>query len=139
MRDRVFLDRLSPSLGWIGRGDVVVLRSPQDDALITKRVVGVAGDRVRRRNSVSQFVVPRGHLWIEGDNDEVSLDSTQFGAVSSEAVEARVACKLWPPSEVGVVRSRMHDSSASRVSREVEVHEPDAAWRGPNLSVSAAM
>ena len=39
----------------------------------------------------------------------------------------------------GVVRSRMHDSSASRVSREVEVHEPDAAWRGPNLSVSAAM
>tara|TARA_B110001452_G_scaffold118591_1_gene98378 strand:+ start:259 stop:777 length:519 start_codon:yes stop_codon:yes gene_type:complete len=141
MRDRVFLDRLSTSLGWIGRGDVVVLRSPDDDALITKRIVGLAGDRVRRRNSVSQFVVPRGHVWIEGDNDEVSMDSTHFGAVATEAVEAKVACKLWPLSEVGVVRSRVHDSSAARVSREVEAeaHEPAAAWRGPKLSVSATM
>ena len=43
MRDLVFLDRVSARLNLISRGDVVVLRSPDGDALITKRVVAMGG------------------------------------------------------------------------------------------------
>ena len=75
MRDLVFLDRVSARLNLISRGDVVVLRSPDDvDALITKRVVAMGGDTVRHREHGSRLVrVPTAHLWVEGDNGEVGL------------------------------------------------------------------
>jgi len=75
MRDLVFLDRLSARLNLISRGDVVVLRSPDDDALITKRVVAMGGDTVRHREHGSRLVrVPTGRVWVEGDNGEVGLE-----------------------------------------------------------------
>ena len=37
-------------------------------------------DVVVTRNGET-IVVPEGHVWIEGDNAEVSLDSTHYGPV----------------------------------------------------------
>ena len=81
MRDLVFLDRVSVRLNLISRGDVVVLRSPDDvDALITKRVVAMGGDTVRHREHGSRLVrVPTAHLWVEGDNGEVGLAVDKSG------------------------------------------------------------
>ena len=80
MRDLVFLDRVSARLNLISRGDVVVLRSPDDDALITKRVVAMGGDTVRHREHGSRLVrVPTAHLWVEGDNGEVGLAVEKSG------------------------------------------------------------
>jgi signal peptidase I len=104
-RDLVFLDRLSARLNMIERGDVIVVRSPDDHALITKRVVAMGGDEVRPRDNSRRLVrVPTGHVWIEGDNSEVSTDSNHFGTVDVQAVHARVAAKVWPPSAFGLVR-----------------------------------
>ena len=50
--------------------------------------------------------VPRGQIWVEGDNHRASNDSTNFGPVSAALVEAVVTVKLWPPSEVGFVVSK---------------------------------
>ena len=50
--------------------------------------------------------VPRGQIWIEGDNHRASNDSTNFGPVSAALVEAVVCFKLWPPSEAGFVISQ---------------------------------
>ena len=47
--------------------------------------------------------VPRGHLWIEGDNEAASNDSNGFGCVAAGLVGATVRFKLWPVSEAGVV------------------------------------
>lgn len=45
--DVLLVDKLSPRLGMVGNGDVVLLRSPQDPKkCITKRIVGVEGDTV---------------------------------------------------------------------------------------------
>lgn len=75
MRDLVFLDRMSARLNLISRGDVIVLRSPDDDALITKRVIAMGGDTVRHRGHGSRLVrVPTAHLWVEGDNSEARLN-----------------------------------------------------------------
>ena len=80
MRDLVFLDRVSARLNLISRGDVVVLRSPDDDALITKRVVAMGGETVRHREHGSRLVrVPTAHLWVEGDNGEVGLAVKKSG------------------------------------------------------------
>lgn len=39
-----------------------------------------------------------------GLHNQVSTDSNHFGSVSVESVQARVAAKLWPLSEAGLVR-----------------------------------
>ncbi len=35
-----------------------------------------------------------GRLWLQGDNNEASTDSRQFGAISPEHVEAIILAKL---------------------------------------------
>lgn len=82
------------------RGDVVALRKPTDaESVVVKRVVGLEGDVVRvrvargRRGVIragkkglweegEHVVVPRGCVWVEGDNEDASVDSNVFGAVS---------------------------------------------------------
>ena len=59
--------------------------------------------------------VPRGMLWVEGDNEASSNDSNGFGCVSAALVEARVCFKLWPLREAGFVRRE-------ELSRERLVH-----------------
>ena len=120
--DAVVLDRWSARTLAYRRGDVVVLRSPHaPDEMLTKRVVGLPGDWVRPRvaahelsaSESSQLVsaqnnvvhVPRGQLWVEGDNEASSNDSNGFGCISAALIEARVCFKLWPLSEAGVVEN----------------------------------
>lgn len=105
--DVVVLDRWTARQLSYHRGDVVVLRSPEEPSeLLTKRVVGLPGDIVRPRIGGTGVQVPRGQLWVEGDNPHASNDSTSFGAVAAALVEARVCYKLWPPNEAGPVVQR---------------------------------
>ena len=104
-RTVVALSKLSVRWNWHGRGDVVVLRSPSDPAeLITKRLIALAGDWVQRRAGAREVPqVPRGHVWVEGDNARFSKDSNAFGAVPAGLIESQVVATLWPPAEAGRV------------------------------------
>ena len=45
--DFILADRLSVRFGKVGPGDIVLVRSPENPRkIITKRVVGMAGDRI---------------------------------------------------------------------------------------------
>ena len=103
--DAVLLNKLSVLLSHYGRGDVVVLRAPHEPKeMLTKRIIGMEGDVVARRGRSGELVhVPRGHIWVEGDNEASSNDSNGFGCVSAALIEARVCFKLWPLSEAGSV------------------------------------
>ena len=52
----------------------------------------------------ARLQVPVGHVWVEGDNAENSNDSNSFGPVPAGLVQAQVRCKVWPLSEIGIVR-----------------------------------
>lgn len=46
-----------------------------------------------------EFVVPRGYVWIEGDNAENSSDSRFYGPIPIGLVRSRAVCRLWPLSD----------------------------------------
>lgn len=96
-------------------GQLVVFRSPQDGHSMLKRVVAVAGQTLAVRDGVlyvDEVVVPEpyvdprhvdgtffgltrvpaGHVFVLGDNREVSIDSRDFGPVP---VEDLIGSVLW--------------------------------------------
>jgi len=104
--DVLLFERLTSRIfGWTV-GEVVVATSPRDpDARICKRILGVAGDKltVGEEPVTYEVVVPRGHVWLQGDNRASSHDSRHYGPVPMGLLQGKVRMKLWPPSEAGFV------------------------------------
>lgn len=80
--------------------DIVVCKSPNATYhYICKRVKGMEGDIVEFRGS--PFRIPRGHVWLEGDNSSQSFDSRNFGPVPIALLEGRIVLRFWPLSSFG--------------------------------------
>lgn len=108
-RDFVFFHRLRRH----HRGDVVVIRSPDGEEMLIKRVVGLAGDIVQPRDHDYRALrVPAGHVWVEGDNPLTSRDSNSFGPVKQTLIDSCVAYRFCP--EYSVARQIL-DPTAPRV------------------------
>ncbi|NEC66199.1 signal peptidase I [Streptomyces sp. SID9727] len=124
--DKVLAQRVDGSE--VRRGDVVVFNDPEwGNTPMVKRVVGVGGDKIAccgedgrltvngipmdepylrspDRASAQDFTaeVPKGQLFLLGDDRTVSLDSrvhledAMHGSVPRDAVESRVDAVAWP-------------------------------------------
>lgn len=102
--DIIVTERLSQLFQTISAGDIVVVRSPTSPrSNICKRVTAVAGEYA---GAWGQDLVPRGHIWLEGDNAADSTGSHAFGAVPTGLVRGRVLLRVWPPSQVQVFDAR---------------------------------
>jgi signal peptidase I len=116
--DEIVVDRLSLVLRAPHRGELVVANSP-NGGLVVKRVAAVGGDRVGIEDGVlvvngkqqrERYVdyarvdgfyfgpvdVPRGDVFLLGDNRGNSEDSRDFGAVPEDEVVGRVLVRVWP-------------------------------------------
>lgn len=129
------------------RGDVIVFRSPADDELMVKRVIGLPGDLVDSRlgrvriggytlpepyvlrqasaGAIDQQVVPQESYFVLGDNRDDSLDSRSWGVVPRSMVVGRARLILWssPPD----ARDAAHASTS-----DVDVRVQSSA-RQPRL------
>mmetsp|Transcript_36731 Transcript_36731/g.92829 ORF Transcript_36731/g.92829 Transcript_36731/m.92829 type:complete len:189 (-) Transcript_36731:109-675(-) len=107
----VVTEQVSPRLGKLGLGDVVIATSPVDVRFtVCKRVTGMPGDRIVQAPDGpglpgKETIVPPGHIWLQGDNADNSRDSRLYGPVPQALVRGRVVYQLWPPSQVGFVAS----------------------------------
>ncbi|XP_013593759.1 PREDICTED: mitochondrial inner membrane protease subunit 1 isoform X1 [Brassica oleracea var. oleracea] len=95
----VLAERISTRSRKLSRGDVIVLQSPEDPNKIPiKRVIGLEGDCVSfvvdpEKNDESRtVVVPKGHVWVQGDYTQNSRDSRIFGPLPYGLIRGRV---LW--------------------------------------------
>ncbi|KAJ3883086.1 peptidase S24/S26A/S26B/S26C [Lentinula edodes] len=98
IEDRLSL-RLNPAS--LARGDLIVVRSPIDPtAIVCKRVIGLPGDVVcvdptgLKAPSTEHVLVPKGHIWICGDNMTHSRDSRDYGPVPIALIRSKLFARV---------------------------------------------
>ncbi|KAI5479513.1 mitochondrial inner membrane protease subunit 1 [Pseudohyphozyma bogoriensis] len=123
--DYILHSRLLLHLTPLTRGTLVTAVSPLDPAHhVLKRVVGLAGDSIRvdpsgervkggekwsrGEKGVEWVTVPKGHVWLAGDNMSNSIDSRDYGPVPVGLLRGKVVCRVWP-------RPRMLGTNMERV------------------------
>lgn len=109
--DVVLMERVSVFANGVNRGDVVISKSPNNPKhTVCKRVLGKEGDHIqvpKAGNFGGELVVkvPKGHVWLQGDNANNSTDSRDYGPVPYALLKGKVFLKVWPPREAGWVRN----------------------------------
>lgn len=100
--DVVLVDRLSTRFRKIKQGDIVVALSPENPRRsVCKRVIGLEGDQVvvlpnEGIGNGLHVSVPKGHVWLQGDNVQKSKDSRHYGPVPRALLQGRVCFRVWP-------------------------------------------
>lgn len=81
----------------IKKGDIIVIKGEKQGEYLVKRVYAMEGEPVDYSHqpkswdfTEGQFVVPAGHIYVLGDNEEVSEDSRSFGPVPESQILGKV-------------------------------------------------
>ncbi|CAH2326119.1 mitochondrial inner membrane protease subunit 1 [Pelobates cultripes] len=117
--DVLLCDNLSRHLYSIHKGDIIIAKSPNRPEInICKRVIGLEGDKICT-SSPSDLIkrhsyVPKGHVWLEGDNLQNSSDSRTYGPVPYALIRGRIFVRIWPFSSFGVLQ----DSPTGRILQD---------------------
>lgn len=127
-RDRLFVSKISPITEGYNRGDVVVLKAPDEfHKNYIKRIIGVSGDKVEikegkvylngellKENYIEKDIythtyqedewkVPEGYVFVLGDNRQewASKDSRFFGCVPEKILKGKVNFRYYPFNYMG--------------------------------------
>lgn len=97
----------------IKRGDIVIFKSPTDPKqFLCKRVRGLEFDVIPAETSwkflKTTKYIPRGHVWLQGDNENNSTDSRCFGPVPFGLIRGRAVMRVWPWNGMGWLDQRWH-------------------------------
>lgn len=114
------------------RGDIIVFHSDIEDEngakkLLIKRIIGLPGDIITVKDEkvyingkeqdevytkehittgeVDNLKVPKGKLFVMGDNRRVSIDSRseEVGCISEDQVMGKAFLRLYPFNEIGSI------------------------------------
>jgi signal peptidase I len=127
-QERIFVNKFVYRWEPIARGDIVVFRYPRDTSKsYIKRVIGVAGDRIRIDNgqlyvngqaveedyvpsdyadarSYPEITVPSNTFFVLGDHRTMSNDSRDFGPVNERFIYGKAVFGYWPMEKLGRLR-----------------------------------
>ena len=127
-QERIFVNKFVYHWEPIERGDIVVFRYPGDTSKsFIKRVIGVAGDKVRIESgqvyvndealnegyvpsdyadarSYPEITVPSNSYFVLGDHRNMSNDSREFGPVNQRFIYGKAVFGYWPMEKLGRLR-----------------------------------
>lgn len=122
---RLIVEKMTYRFRAPARGDIVVLRPPQQSSEpLIKRVVGLPGERLEIDDgrvyiddelidepylnqptwgTLEPIFIPEEHVFVLGDNRRASNDSRAFGVVAFDDIIGRAWVRYWPPTDVGPI------------------------------------
>ncbi len=134
VRDRVLVNKVSYRIGDIDRGDVIVFRRTEEEIAqnpelprdVIKRVIALEGEVIEivdnevfidglllqepyldegvTTTDFGPEPVPEGHVFVMGDNRELSLDSRfETGPIAEDRVVGRAFFLFWPLNRIGTL------------------------------------
>ena len=127
INDRVLVNKFIYRFTEPERRDIIVFQSVESaDQDLIKRVVGLPGDEIAVRNGklfvngepqkepytnkklpdvsfFAQRTVPKGHVFVMGDNRSNSQDSRVFGPLPKKNIEGEAFLRFWPPGRIGLL------------------------------------
>ena len=128
--DYIFTSKITYKFRDMKKGDIVVFRSPTNpDIEFIKRIIGLSGDKIMvldGKVSVNDIqltenyipsttplahngflkngipiIVPQDHIFVLGDNREVSSDSRIFGPIPISSLIGQVFYRYFPIGKIG--------------------------------------
>lgn len=121
--DIVCMSRFFVQMGWYQKGDIVVFQynDKEKEKTVLKRILATEGDHIRLlangsveingkiieenyingpTNGIVDMIIPKGSVFVLGDNRELSYDSRQMGVISSEDLVGKVFFRWFPLSQM---------------------------------------
>lgn len=105
-QDRVILDKYTVARDKtkLRVGDVVIFISPKEpNKTLIKRITAMPGDIIQIIETGEVIEIDEGHCWVEGDNQQASYDSYNFGQIPLGLIRGRVCYIVWPFNRLGKI------------------------------------
>lgn len=128
--DNLLVEKISPKLGYLHVGDIVTVYVPEfvpkNENPIIKRIIAMENDTVEIKDGMvyvnnvlkketyikdnytgemnpeySKVTVPKGNIYILGDNRANSMDSRTFGPVPAARVKGKALLRFYPFGRAG--------------------------------------
>ena len=120
-RQRLIIDKITYYFRAPNRNDIVVIKRPEMEELLVKRIIGLPGEKVEIRDgyvfindnrlpepfphdqypqNIPAYTLGPVEYYVLGDNRGNSNDSRAFGPVLREDILGRVWFRYWPLSQL---------------------------------------
>jgi signal peptidase I len=124
--DYLVVEKLSPKLGGLHRGDIIVFDVPQEHRLLIKRLIALEGDKLEIKDGkvfvngaeskvvdlkgvetladnqeFGNMTIPKGYIYAMGDNRPRSNDSRVLGPIETKRITGRAIFRLFPFNRIG--------------------------------------
>ena len=125
--DNLIVEKISPKIGKLKRGDIIVFYEPQGERQLIKRVIAVEGDTVDIKDGkvfvngdaleegyikgdftppgeYANLTVGEDELFVLGDNRMNSRDSRNLGTIDISQVTGKAIFRFYPFNKIGVLK-----------------------------------
>ncbi len=125
--DNLIVEKISPRIGNLNRGDIIVFHEPQGKRQLIKRIIAVEGDTVEIKDGkvyvngealeedyikgdytpegeYNNLTVGKGQVFVLGDNRMNSRDSRSIGPIDISTVTGKAIFRFYPFNKMGTFK-----------------------------------